>query len=488
MHLQRILPGCKFGILAVVVMAALLWPTSDLASAEGQPDGIVAVGDLYSCAVTTVGGVKCWGHNDFGQLGDGTVTDRTTPVDVLGLAGGVVAVSATGSGFTSQPDHTCALTTAGSVKCWGGNTFGQLGDGTTFHRLTPVDVCADVTCAAHLTGVAAVSVGFGRTCALTMVGGVKCWGANFGGALGDGTTADRLTPVDVCADATCTAPLSGAAAISAGFVHTCALTTVGGLKCWGGNFGGQLGDGTTTTRLTPVDVCAGATCAASLTGVAAVSAGEEKTCALTTAGSVKCWGWNSFGQLGNGTSDKIHATPVDVCADAACTAPLTGVAAVSAGYVHACAITTVGGLKCWGGNFQGMLGNGTATGSLTPVDVCGNATCTGPLTGVAAVSAGILHTCALTTAGSVKCWGWNADGQLGEGTTMTRLTPVDVVGLDVKTVGGFSVDLDRGDLPLKTGESSGGSVGVAAGIAGVAAGAIGLGGAAWYVRRRRVGH
>ncbi len=285
MHLQRILPACRFGILAALVMVTLLWPRSDSASAAGQPDAIVAVGDLYSCAVTTVGGVKCWGHNDVGQLGDGTTTDRTTPVDAFGLTSGVVAVSASGSGFTSSPDHTCALTTAGGVKCWGGNSNGLLGDGSTTDRWTPVDVCADATCAAPLTGIAAVSTGLFGTCALTTLGGLKCWGANFG-ALGDGTNAHRPTPVDVCADATCTAPLTGVAAISAGFVHACALTTVGGVKCWGGNFAGQLGDGTTTTaRLTPVDVCADATCAASLTGVAAVSAGVLHTCGPRWASS-----------------------------------------------------------------------------------------------------------------------------------------------------------------------------------------------------------
>ena len=203
---------------------------------------------------------------------------------------------------------------------------------------------------------------------------------------------------------------ASATAVSAGVFHTCALTEAGGAKCWGSNFSGEVGDGTTTGRLSPVDVV-GLT-----SGVALVSA-EGHSCALTTSGGVMCWGLNSFGKLGDGTTVN-RSTPADVVG-------LTiGAASVSVGGAHTCALTTSGGVKCWGHNAQGQLGDGTTTGfiSVTPVDVVGLTS------GVTAISAGETYTCALTTSGGVMCWGRNATGQLGDGTTTDRDTPVDVTG------------------------------------------------------------
>jgi alpha-tubulin suppressor-like RCC1 family protein len=297
--------------------------------------------------------------------------------------------------------HTCALTSAGGAKCWGGNYYGELGDGTTTDRHTPVAVSG------LASGVAAISAGF-HTCALTSAGGAKCWGFNASGQLGDGTTTERHRPVDVSGLA------SGVAAIVAATqgdypIHTCALTSGGGVKCWGGNDHGQLGDGTTTERHTPVDVVGLAS------GVAAIAAGDGHTCALTSGGGVTCWGSNRNGQLGDGTKTDRH-TAVDVVGLA------SGVAAISAAGSHTCALTSAGGVKCWGGNGFGQLGDGTTTNRRTPVDVSGLAS------GVAAIAAGYSHTCALTSAGGAKCWGRNHYGQLGDGTTTQHHTPVAVVG------------------------------------------------------------
>jgi alpha-tubulin suppressor-like RCC1 family protein len=332
----------------------------------------------------------CWGWNLYGQLGDGTRTQRTTPVDVSGLASGVAAIAA-GEG------HTCALTTGDGVKCWGYNLYGQLGDGTTTNRDTPVDVSG------LANGVAAIAAGYYHTCALTTGGGVKCWGYNLYGQLGDGTFGYRAIPIDVSGLA------SGVTAIAAGRYHTCALTTGGGVKCWGDNGNGRLGDGTTTDHNTPVDVSGLAS------GVSAITAGGAHTCALTTGGGIKCWGDNYYGQLGDGTTTQ-RTTPVDVSGLA------SGVAAIAAGESHTCALTSGGGVKCWGANGYGQLGDGTTTyRRTTPVDV------SGLTSGVAAIAAGYLHTCALTSGGGVKCWGYNLYGQLADGTFGYRSTPVDVL-------------------------------------------------------------
>lgn len=355
----------------------------------------IDAGDDHTCAVTAAGGVKCWGNNEYGQLGDGTTTNRNTPVFVAGLATGVTAVSA-GGGITGS--HTCAVTDAGGVKCWGNNEDGQLGDGSTISSTLPVDVVG------LAAGVTAVSAGTDHTCALTDAGGVKCWGSNFLGQLGHGSADDNsLTPVDV------SGLTSGVAMVSAGLFHTCALTTDGGVKCWGSNSDGQLGR-SGSVSVTPVDVTGLAS------GVQAIAARGLNTCALTDAGGVKCWGNNADGQLGNGTSgnENNSATPVDVV-DLA-----SGIAAIGVGGSHACALSDAGSVKCWGRNVKGQLGDGTTVQQSTPVAV------TNLAGNVAAVGLGGSHTCALTAGGDMKCWGENNVGQLGDGTTTDRSEPVDV--------------------------------------------------------------
>ncbi|MDW8351739.1 MAG: RCC1 repeat-containing protein, partial [Anaerolineae bacterium] len=360
---------------------------------SGLSSGVsaIAVGGLHTCALISSGWVKCWGRNAFGQLGNGTTVNRFTPWDVSGLSSGVSAIAAGNY-------HTCALTSGGGVKCWGDNFYGQLGDGTTTDRSTPADVSG------LSSGVTAIAAGGYHTCALTSGGGVKCWGSNDYGQLGDGTTAYRTTPVNVSGLS------SGVSAIAAGNYHTCALTSGGGVKCWGLNISGRLGDGTTADRLTPTDVFGLSS------GVSAIAVGGSHTCALTSGGGVKCWGWNLYGQLGDGTVTN-SSTPVDV------SGLFSGVSAIAAGGYHTCARTGSGGVKCWGDNFYGQLGDGTVTNSSTPVDVYG---LSGWMIGIAAGGA---HTCARTSGGGVKCWGLNNHGQLGDGTTTIPLTPVDVFGL-----------------------------------------------------------
>ncbi|MCX7562120.1 cadherin-like beta sandwich domain-containing protein [Xanthomonadaceae bacterium XH05] len=431
-------------LTAAVVQAQNLVPMQDVVQ--------VAAGSGHTCALTTDGGVKCWGDNINGQLGDGTTTDRLMPADVQGLGSGVQSIAA-GAG------HTCALTTSGGVKCWGWNSVGQLGDGSTTPRLTPVDVTG------LGSGVQAIDAGYQHTCALTTDGAVKCWGSNGNGRLGDGSTTNQHTPVEV------TGLGSGVQAISTGESHTCALTTGGGMKCWGSNAGGQLGDDSTTPRLTPVDVTGltsgvqtisagwGYTCALTTddgvkcwgsnnyaqlgdgtttsrpipadvtglsSGVQAIRTGTQHVCALTADGSVKCWGWNSVGQLGDGSTATLRRTPVAVIGLGSEVQAIT----LSASSTHTCVLITSGEVKCWGNNFYGQLGDGSRTRQFTSMEV------TGMDAGVQAISAGRDHSCALNASGGMACWGINYYGQLGDGSNTTWRTPVGVTGLgsDVQTM------------------------------------------------------
>jgi hypothetical protein len=417
-RLTRILT--TFG-LAASVLALGAPPASAIAVSS------VSVGAVHACVRTTGGAAKCWGYNDVGMLGDGTRTDSLQPVTVDGLGSGVADVQAVW-------DHSCALLDNGGVMCWGHNGDGELGDGSLIKRLTPVYVQG-----LH-KGVQQISLGFDSGCALTNAGGVKCWGYNGNGQLGDGTRTTRRTPVDVFG------LTSGVAAITAGWDHTCALTTGGGVKCWGQNAHGELGDGSKTDRLKPVDV-SGLT-----SGVAAVSAGFDQTCALLNGGGVQCWGNNKTGEVGDGTT-KTRAHPVDV------SGLTSGVASISAGYNHTCAVTNGGGAMCWGANESGELGDGTKHERHTPVDVY-RAT-----SGVAQVSAGGWRgagmTCLVTTQGAVQCFGANHGvhgldpitshgGQLGDGTKIDRHIPITV-----RTLNGSSPAHYRPDALISKSASGG---------------------------------
>jgi alpha-tubulin suppressor-like RCC1 family protein len=378
----------------------------------------IAVGGSFSCAV--VGGeVHCWGDNAKGQLGNGTTGGgQPTPVPVLQSPGGspLTGVRAVALGSL----HACALLDAGEVRCWGSNTFGQLGTGTTGDdRLSPAPVVRST--GAPLTGVRAIALGGLHSCALLDGGEVQCWGTNSTGQLGNDTAGVlKSTPVPVLQSAG-GSPLTGAQALAVGGDQGCVLLSGGEARCWGDNEYGQLGDGTTTDRTTPVPVLQAG--GAPLTGVQAIALGFLHVCAQTAGGEAYCWGANSDGQLGNGAeTDSPTTTPTPVLQSAG-GAPLTGVQALAPGGFHTCAIVSGGEVRCWGDNDFGQLGDGTTTDRLTPAPVlqAGGA----PLTGVQALAATDAHNCVRTTAG-VRCWGNNDDGQLGDGTTDDRSTPVQV--------------------------------------------------------------
>lgn len=276
----------------------------------------VAAGDGYICLLFEDGSVKCNGQNDFGQLGDGSTTDRATFVDVEGLTSGVAELVA-------GDHHTCALIIGGRIKCWGRNYFGQLGNGATAYSLIPVDVTG------LADGVTSLVAGNDHTCVLLSAGGVKCWGANESGQLGDGSRINRLEPVDVVGlpnDVT---------ALAAGLTHTCALTQLGKVQCWGDNTLGQFDESMILNHSQPIDVPGLGN------DIRAVVAGDRYTCVLTTEASVQCWGRNNFGQLGDGTTTD-RPIPYDVVGLS------SGVISLVAGNNHTCALLQDGEVKCWG--------------------------------------------------------------------------------------------------------------------------------------------
>lgn len=387
---------------SVTVLAGKTAFTVSLSGIGGapSPDSVISAGNGHSCALTTAGGVKCWGANNYGQLGNSTSSPdpTSTPVDVTGLTSGV-------AGIDSGTENSCALTTGGGVKCWGSNYKGQLGNGSTAgydeFSSTPVDVTG------LSSGVAAVATGYWFSCALMTTGAVKCWGWGVQGTLGNGSFADSNVPVDVSGFET-----GGAIALDVSGEHACVITTGGGVKCWGSSYFGQLGNGAFDDSNVPVDVVGLSS------GVLQVSAGGYHTCALLATGA-KCWGFGEDGELGNnGTVDS--PTPVDVIVGRR--TPLAGIASIHAGRYHTCVRTTVGGVKCWGYNLYGQIGDSGAANALMPVDVVGLTS------GVSSVSVGGYHTCVRTSSGGAKCWGAGSDGELGNNATEDSATPVDVVG------------------------------------------------------------
>ena len=291
----------------------------------------VSAGSYHTCAVTTSGGVVCWGSNFSGELGNGTTSNDpvTAPVQVSGLSSGVRSV-------TAGQNATCALLTNGAIRCWGNNDYGTLGNGTQTSSSVPVQVTG------FASGGEDVSLHYYGVCAATSGGEARCWGRLLG---------DQTVPVTV-------SNVSGAVAITAGGGHACVRSEPSGQAwCWGNNYAGQLGNDSTT------DSAIGRAVAGS-SDMSVVSAGLSHTCGIVFGGAV-CWGQGFSGTLGNGTISN-SSVPVAV------TGLGSGVAAISGGLSHTCAVTTDGAVKCWGSNQFGQLGVDTnIDGSLVPVDVQG---------------------------------------------------------------------------------------------------------------------
>ncbi|MDP1834097.1 MAG: hypothetical protein Q8L11_04185, partial [Candidatus Moranbacteria bacterium] len=376
----------------------------------------IASGGYHTCALKNDGTVFCWGSNSYGQLGDNSTTQRLVPVQVVG-AGGVGMLSDV-SQIEAGYYYTCALKNDGTVFCWGYNGTGQLGDNTIIQKLTPTQVLG-VGGVGTLADINQIAIGNAHTCALKNDNSVFCWGQNTDGQLGDSTIVQKLTPVQVLGvDGVGT--LADVEKIESGYVHTCVVKIDGTVFCWGNNANGQLGDNTITQRTTPIQVL-GVDAVGVLADVNQIKGGGLYTCALKNDNSVFCWGYNNRGQLGDNTLVQ-KLTPIQVLGVGA-VGTLADVEQIEAGYAHACAAKTDGSLFCWGYGSFGQIGDGMTTNKLTPVQVLGVGA-VGTLTGITQVRGGYAHTCALGTEGAVFCWGYNGMGQLGDGSTVQRTVPI----------------------------------------------------------------
>lgn len=359
--------------------------------AASECDDPVAIGFGYrhGCAVRASSSVVCWGHGLDGQIGNGLTTSaQPTPAVVVdGGGAAMVGFREVGAGFA----HTCGLRLDGSVWCWGQNRAGQLGNGTTAQSSVPVRV-------APLADVIEVAAGLSHVCARLSDGTVRCWGSGADGQLGNGGIANQPTPVRV-------SMIDDATRIVAGGSHTCALRGGGEVWCWGDGQHGQIGFGGTSDRPTPVRV-------GTIAGATQIAAGSAHTCAILADGRASCWGLNTNGQLGDGTF-ATRLTPSVVESGSSRFSQIEG------GNKHSCAVTTAGTVQCWG-NATGIGELAAGDDRASPTDVAG-------LSGITQISVGDNAGCALLDDRSVWCWGTGPYGQLGNGTRGDAPRPTRVV-------------------------------------------------------------
>jgi len=352
----------------------------------------IVAGYPFACALLADGSAWCFGTNIAGRLGTPGYQSSLTPVAVANLAGTVLA-----AGISAGNNHNCALRSNGLMACWGANNNGQIGDGTSGNnRLVP-------TAVPGISNVIGMALGGSHTCALIADGTVRCWGSNQNGQVGNGSTATAVSSPALVIG------IGDAIAITGGFIHTCALLASGGIKCWGDNGSGELGNNQSGgISALPVSVL-------NLDGTAFADALqvttslEPTTCALSVDGTERCWGYNEDGELGAGFIGGFSSTWIKVTA-------LSNVVQISG----TCAMTSLGQVHCWGPNFDGQDGDGTVQDRATNVTVF--------YTG-ASVARNYFHACAVDFGANGYCWGHNGNGELGDTTLQDRHTPVRVTNL-----------------------------------------------------------
>jgi alpha-tubulin suppressor-like RCC1 family protein len=409
------MPSLAVLLSALGVLVALLVvvaPAAESERAEGSTPSTridvrsLAAGEDHTCAITASGGLRCWGSNAFGQLAQGNIDDIGDDTGESSVAVGLGADTAVA--VTSGDNHSCVLLSTGVVRCWGQNDAGQLGQGNVENigdeAVEPKTVVVD------LGGAKAVDVvaGVKTTCALLESGSLRCWGD---GSYGKLLTGNLQSVGDGPGETTVAVNVGGGAvtALASGGNYFCALTSGGSVRCWGYNFEGQLGRGDENSI---GDEVGETPAAVNLSGheAKAISTGLGHACVILDDGNVRCWGGNWDGQLAQGhildIGDQAGETPVPV--------NLAGRRAVALGSGDntACAILDDGSLRCWGNGFNGQLGQGTTQNAG---DDAGETTVALDTGGhrVLAVSGGQSHVCAAWDNRSVHCWGAGTEGQLG---------------------------------------------------------------------------
>lgn len=389
--------GSACGGAALAAALGLTTPAPATASppASSQPDGwatVVPGEGSQTCGIRTTGRLWCWGYNGQGQLGDGTTTSRSVPAPV-----------GTRSGWSSVApglSHTCALREDGTAWCWGFNATGQLGDGSTTERLVPVQV-------GRASNWTAIGTGSSHTCGLRGDGTAWCWGSNNFGKLGNGHHGRTFSATPVRVHTT-----RLWSTLDVGNQHTCGIGTDHSAWCWGSNVSGQLGIGSAgrkTSRDVPARIGSG-------TDWTSLHAGYETTCGIRREGTAWCWGDNSYGQLGDATTVR-RSVPTRVSGG-------RHWVVVDPGGSHTCGVRRDSTTWCWGGNQFGQLGDGSRSSRSTPGQVGSRSTWQTVAAGGTPYAA---HSCALRMSGTAWCWGSNASGQVGDGTTHDRLTPVQLL-------------------------------------------------------------
>ncbi len=418
-------------------------PVSGAEASEGIPDtsqlaqGRLATAGSQNCVLLDDATVRCWGMNFFGQLGstayNGTNVSDATPETAIDFG-----VGRSTEAIATGTDHNCALLDNASVRCWGANGAGQLGSTANNGAMSANPAPQPAVALGRAAQV--VAAGGSHSCAVLDNATVRCWGSNefgeLGGATNSGTTTANpapLTAVDLGAART-------AVSVSAGFAHTCGLLDDGTVRCWGSNSSGQLGS-TTNNGTTDPNPAAEPSVALGAGRIAvALSSGVAHTCALLDDGSVRCWGSNLFGQLGAAANSGTSTPNPEPLATVDLGTGRTAVA-IAAGDDHTCALLDDGSVRCWGLNQFGELGSTTNNGTTDPNPAPAPAVALGAGRSALAVGGGGSHTCALLDDGTVRCWGLNESGQLGNTTNngTDNVNPAPLAAVDLPAV---AVDLD----------------------------------------------
>ena len=389
------------------------WSTGANAFVNATPAGITlgsctasatktfSTGGLHSCGIRSDGTIRCWGSNSYGNLGDGTTTDRLVQTPIGG--GG------TWKSISAGLSYSCGIRTDDTAWCWGNNIYGQLGDGTTTTQIVPTAVIGGGTWKS-------ISAGTFASCGIKSDGTAYCWGRNANGQLGDGTTTDRLVPTAVSGGGTWILISTPPSVGFGDFDYSCGIKSNGAAYCWGYNYYGNLGDGTTTDRLVPTAVSGGGTWST-------ISAAASHTCGIMSDSTVRCWGDNTNGGLGDGTTTN-RLVPTTLSGGGTWLK-------ISAGYLFTCGLLSDSTARCWGRNYVGQLGDGTTTDRLVPTTLSGGGSWMDITT-----DAGLFSTaCGIKSDLTARCWGKNYFGQLGDGTTTDRLVPTALSGGGTWTAG-----------------------------------------------------